>query len=98
MNDTTDDPTWIPSRTVRENDIDNSETELDSTTRYNLRSTNSRNPEIEVIPEQPEVESDEQIDTSQNETTVEGQSFDSNQGPSYPYSLRKLPGRRNYDN
>jgi hypothetical protein len=48
-----------------------------------LRSTNIRNQEVEVITEQPEIEieSDEQIGTSQNKPTLEEQSLDSNQGP-----------------
>jgi hypothetical protein len=90
LNDTTDDPTWIPGRTVREKDTDNSEIEPEGTNRYNLRSTNRRNPEVEV-------QTDEQTGTPQSEPPLEDQSLENNHGPSYPYFLRRLPGRRNYE-
>ena len=43
------------------------------------------------------VEIIETTDTSQTQEPMEGENINDNQGQPYPYSLRPLPGRWNYN-
>jgi hypothetical protein len=88
--DTVHDPDWVPrTQTLgRGND--------DSQPKYNLRSANTQIDDIETPVERPETDMSIGEPMASTSATPPTEPIVGEQRPPYPYSLRRLPERRNY--
>jgi hypothetical protein len=104
LDDSRRDPTWRPGRAVqgqRETEVQNTEGELREPPRYYLRSSDKSDREASTSIEPQTIEPPREEQSSQSPIdfpTDENNSVRNEGGsqpPPYPYSLMRLPGRRN---
>ena len=96
MDDSRRDPTWRPGRSVQgqtETEVQDTERELQEPRRYYLRSSDKSDSEASASIEPQTIEPPREDSPTDENNSVRDEG--GSQPLPYPYSLRKLPGRRN---